>query len=679
MKKSAQFERWMWIELIGFDRDQRDYGVQALCERAGFTPQAVTLLLSDPEFVHGHTGRLTQVLGHGVCSYGGHPYNEERQRQDWSARDLRGLVRTLQKKNISVYFCHFDTPVGGWLAAHQELRVLTRKAEWMTFISPYKRLADGRPYRDLYLPQLARVVTDYGFDGFHAGDGLAHPRLPIYEGDFSADTVSQYLTWSGDSLPSRFAKEDEHAPEVIQSRAAWIWRERRLSWIQFHSERTTGFWTDAAEMLQGLGKKLVFNSCWTRDPFEALYRYGVDYAALHRGGVHAFLAETASAVQELGGDLSYGEPGGEDWEPHGTIRKFTTNLQLLRAAVPQAKIIFMNGIKDTNEAWNGIRHAPTNLESEILSHTGVFSVTDKKTLRPAADGVISVLSDGLSSVEWKWIRDRWDLGFSLRPKSALGAAVYLGEHFAEKLTTDYIAHRSVPLPQILSSLSLAGAPISVTVQAGQLSHWEGPVLVVHPHLLSDAEWQQLLQRKKWPLFTVGGPAPAGPGRTFDYQYGAGKNPFCISVFHSRRFSPQIGRLPHPRVFQPSRAQDPFQWLKALPAPAIPEALYHAIATSLIQASGGIRMLHDNPDVRAWAYVLPAGGVRLYARNESFYYRHCAIELPFTCKKVRTLTAFPGNPVVPDHNILRFKMAGKSIAVFDLTPAKPPSPKRASVL
>lgn len=669
MKAKAHFERWMWIELIGFDRDQDDYGVEAFCDRAGFIPDAISLLLSDPEFVHGHTGRLSRILGAGVCSYGGHPYNEERRRQAWKGSDLKGLIQKLQSTGISVYFTHFDAPMEGWLQQHPELRVLYRTGEWLDMLSPYKRLSNGQSYREFYLPLLERVMTDYGFDGFHAGDGMAHPRLPIYEGDFSVDTISQYLEKSGDTLPKKLANWDDEGPSTVRDRAAWIWRERRGQWIQFHRDRATEFWGRVATMLKGHGKKLAFNTCWTRDPFEALYRYGVDHPALHQAGVDVFIAETSSAVHEFGGDLSYGEVGSEPWEPRGTLQRFSINLQLLRAAVPEAKIIFMNGIKDTNEAWNGIRHAPTNLESEIFSHTGTFAVTGKKTLRPAADGVISVLSDGLSSAEWKWIRDRWDLGFSLQPTSYLGAAVFWGESFHEKLAADYVTSRHVPMPEILARLTLAGAPLLATVRAEHLSQWNGVIVVVHPHLVTKSEWQQLTMRSQ-PLITVGGPAPQKASKGFHFEYGVDSGKFEVSIFHGKGARLKMASLPEPEDFSATAAEDPFQWLMPLPAASIPEAFYAQVAQWIVTATEAIRIPSDNPDVRAWAYRIPGRKLRIYARNESFYYRHCALEVPVPCGKVKTLTAFPGNPVAPEKNILRFKMAGKSMAVFDVPVARP---------
>jgi len=658
----------MWIELLGFDLDQQDFGVEALCTRAGFIPQVVTLLLSDPEFVHGHTGKLDRAFSKEICSYGGHPYNEDRKRQPWTARDLLGLVRALHRKGVSVYFTHFDAPLDGWLNKHPELRALDRHGKWTNFMSPYKRLADGRPYRDFYLPLLKRVITDFEFDGYHAGDGFAHPRLPIYDGDFSDDTVSQYSDWSGDPLPKRFTTPADHKPAAIRQRAAWLWKERRLSWIRFQQARTTDFWSSIIHSLRGQDAKVIFNTCWTRDPFEALYRYGVDYAALDRAGMHAFLAETSAAVQEYGGDLPYGEPTSEAWEPRGTLARFSTHLQLLRADLPKAKIIFMNGIKDTNEAWNGIRHAPTNVESEILSHVSRLSLAGSGKLKPAADGMLCVLSDGLAESEWKWIRDRWDLAYSLRASAVTGVGVYWADDFVEKLTVDYVSARHVPVPEIISQLTLAGASIGVTVRPEQLAEWKGPLVVIHPHLLNSNEWQQLEKRKEAPLITIGGAAPATKLRGIHLHHGSGPNGFHTSIFHWSGSRPKATAFPRPTAFDPATAVDPIRWLVPLPAKEIPEAVYQHLAEWINLASGEVKVLFNPKDIRAWSYTLKPRTLRVYVRNESFYYRICHLELPGPCRQVKTLTAFPGNPVTPDGPRLAFKMAGKSMAIFDVVVA-----------
>ena len=684
------YERWMWIELLWFDRNLPDYGVDGLCQRAGFIPEVVTLLLSDPEFVHGHTGRMNRIFSPGICSYDGHPCNEERQRQVWTARHLVGLIRALKKKNISVYFTHFDAPLGGWLEGHPELRFLNRHGQWINFYSPYKHLADGRPYLDFYLPLLVKTIADFGFDGYHAGDGLAHPRIPIYEGDFSDETVRQYQERMGEPLPRRFRESSDGNCSQVKMRAAWLWKERRREWIEFHRARTTAFWSEIIQRLELQQSRVIFNTCWTRDPFEALYRYGVDYTALARAGVFAFLAETASAVHEYGGDLPYGEPDGEAWEPRGTLTRFSTNLQMLRAAAPTTKIIFMNGIKDTNEAWNGIRHAPTNVESEILSHTAQFCFEGPKKIRRVAEGVISVLSDGLLESEWKWIRDRWDLGFSLRP-CACGVGVFWSEGFHARLAADYALRRHVPYAEIVARLSLAGAPVFMVVRSGHLRQWRGPLLVIHPHLLTPEEWKQVVNHAGGPVVTVGDPIPVQCPSPSQPGFQAGG--FHVSILHPQGNKPNLPIIPKGR--RTPYGSDPFRWLVRLPCPPVPEKIFTALAEWLNRVSGGPRVLLNPADILARAYPIARHTLRLMVRNESFYYRNCLIELPKGCVKVKTseratewrgynkcelpkgcvkvktLTSFPGNPVVPQGNRLAFKMAGKSMAVFEIATKKEP--------
>jgi len=658
----------MWIELIGFDLHLNDYGVGRLCENAGFVPKVVTLLLSDPEFVHGHNDRLDRVLGPSICSYGGHPCNEERQRQSWKSRDVIGLTGSLQKAGIEVFFTHFDSPVSGWLKKHPELRFLDRCGRRTEFISPYKSLASGQLYRDFYLPLVAKVVRDYGFDGYHAGDGFAHPRIPIYEGDFSDDTIAQYLDWSGDGFPRHIAHPAGDETQLVKARADWIWQERRLNWIGFHRARTLEFWVQASSILHAEDKKLIFNTCWTRDPFEALYRYGVDYRALTDAGVDAFLAESAAAAHEYGGDLPYGEANGVDWDPTQMIPRFSTKLDLLRATAPKAKIIFMNGIKDTNEAWNGIRHAPTNVESEMLSHTSLFSIDNSGNFQPTTDGVISVLSDGLANHEWKWIKGRWDLGYSLRPEGILGAAIYWSDTYRETLLEDYTSCRRCPFDRIIWHLRAAGAPLLATVRSENLSQWNGPLVVIHPHLLPLSEWQTLLKRRNASLIAIGGPAPAVSKTRIHFQYCKGADAFEVSIYHWKGKKPKPVKFGRASSFIAEDARDPHQWLVDLPTRSIPHSVFQHIADWIVGMANGIRVLQNSGDIRAWGYEIGQGGLRVYVRNNSFYYRTAEIDTGRLCGKITTLTAFPGNPVTPDGSIFRFKMAGKSMAIFQLSPS-----------
>ena len=72
----------MLVELIGFDNEKKDLNVAAFLDQVGFVPHGISLLLWDSDFVHSHCGLSEDgLLGEKQCSYGAHPYNEERQRQ----------------------------------------------------------------------------------------------------------------------------------------------------------------------------------------------------------------------------------------------------------------------------------------------------------------------------------------------------------------------------------------------------------------------------------------------------------------------------------------------------------------------------------------------------------------------------------------------------------------------
>lgn len=666
-------QRWLWIELIGFEIGDADYGVGRLLQKTGFPPDGITLLLSDPEFVHGHNDDEERLLRPSICSYDAHPYNEERSLQAWTSRHLKGLVSALQAHGIKVFFTHFDAPVDASAASFPEIQFINRKGDRLSFLCPYKRLRSKQLYRDFYLPLMAQTVRDYGFDGFHAGDGFAHPRIPIYEGDFSDDTVEQFLLWSGTPLPpSLLLRTDEHV-DALAERAEWLWQHRRAEFIAFQRHRTLEFWSQAAVLLHADGKLLYLNSCWTRDPFEALYRYGVDYSALARAGVDGFFAETAAAAHEYGGDLPYKEGGHNLWDPSHILSRFATKLLLLRAAAPDSAIVFMNGIKDTNEAWCGIRHAPTNVESEILLYTGLFHVQENGALRPSSTGPLCTLSDGLRPHEWEWLRTRWDLGYSLHPQRLLGAAVYWSDSYPSALVKDYASTRRTPFDRILWQMSVQGAPILATVRAEGLPAWRGPLLVVHPHLLPEEEWQKLRRWQGGPIISIGGARPRDHGFEPCYRIAesCGPDALELAIHHWEGESLEAPLLPEPAPFNSSTATDPLQWLDDLPARQISSTFLHHVAEWVITLSQGVRILENRADVRAWAYEITPGSLRIHVRNDGFYYRTAVVDAGRKLSGVKTLTAFPGNPVRMEGTVFRFKIAGKSMAIFEATLAAPP--------
>ena len=100
-----RFLNCVWIELIGFDNTSKDYGVYSFIETAGFVPDIVSFHLSSVDFVNTHQGIEKEcLLPIYACSYGGHTHNDDRERQDWTNWQMKGLVDALHNRGVKVFF-----------------------------------------------------------------------------------------------------------------------------------------------------------------------------------------------------------------------------------------------------------------------------------------------------------------------------------------------------------------------------------------------------------------------------------------------------------------------------------------------------------------------------------------------------------------------------------------------
>ncbi|MCX6983247.1 MAG: hypothetical protein NT118_00660 [Lentisphaerae bacterium] len=88
-----KYEKWLWIELIGFDVDAPDFGVGAYLEKLGFVPNGLSLLIATANFIHMHDENwANRTFPPEYCSYGAHNVNGERHRQVWTGARLKQLI-----------------------------------------------------------------------------------------------------------------------------------------------------------------------------------------------------------------------------------------------------------------------------------------------------------------------------------------------------------------------------------------------------------------------------------------------------------------------------------------------------------------------------------------------------------------------------------------------------------
>ncbi len=339
------YERWVWTEPIAFDNRKDDLGVGEYLGITGFTPNAICLLMSSPDFVLSHGDMKEEAaLAPDFCSRRGHSHNQDRKRQVWTNHQLRGLLDKLHDREIDVYlsvFTHFleNNFHHEWVSDHREVLQTWKDGERGN-INCLARLKDGSYYEDFFLAKLLEAMNDYGFDGWHGADGYGPLTGPIYEVDVSDDMVGQFARASGLSLPDFISEKCDDDATKLEARAQWIWRNKRRDWIEFYVERWTRFWRKMINGLHREGKKAVINSAWTRDPFEAIYRYGIDYRKIAGTGVDGIVVETVAG----GVGLESGDP-----DRH---YDYLAMFLLIKAYVPQTKLIFLHGIHDVVEQWD---------------------------------------------------------------------------------------------------------------------------------------------------------------------------------------------------------------------------------------------------------------------------------------------------------------------------------------
>ena len=101
MKK---LENNYWIDLIGFDVNDKEKTVDHFIAVNRGRVDGIYLLIGNPDFALAFKGMdIEYSLKPAECSYGAHKYSDERERQVWSNYDLKELVEIFHKKNIEVY------------------------------------------------------------------------------------------------------------------------------------------------------------------------------------------------------------------------------------------------------------------------------------------------------------------------------------------------------------------------------------------------------------------------------------------------------------------------------------------------------------------------------------------------------------------------------------------------
>lgn len=661
-------ERWIWTELIGFDATQPDLGVAEYVDTAGFTPDGICLMLTSPDFVLAYEPTDREVtLPEDVCSRDGHEFNPQRSRQAWTNHQLQGLIAELHARGIAAYLTVFTRFYGNrfhheWLSDHPEACKVFRSHGWAATLNPLARLSDGSYFEDHFISQLVRVLGDYGFDGWHGADGWGPHNGPIWEVDLSDDTIAQFAETTGPALPEEVVGPCGYEIERLEARARWLWRHVRHEWIEFHAQRWAGFWTKALDALHGAGKRAFINSAWGRAPWEALYRYGIDYRRIVAAGVDGIVVETVAAGLSMDP-----RPYAADVTRHAD---FLSMLMLMRAGLPDAKLIFLHNTHDVVEEWDAIRHVPTLLEKEIHALTGVYHHRPDGSLRPASDGLLVCLGDGLDEHHWRWLRERWALAYSGEPVRTLGATLVWSDALMAAQVEDFTATRGWTVHRLAFHLMTEGAPLQATAEIADLDALTDAILVLNFHLLPAEEQAKVLAYKGGPVILIAradGDLPPVDARLDDPS-----GPLALSclVYGTQVDAPEVPAWDPPAlpedllaIEEPRGYWDHFEFRPVSPG------FLRACAGVIVSASGAPHLVEGAADVLVMATEESSGRLRLALKNKTEFYARPRVDVRREIARVDILTEFPSLLVRPQGSEFAVRIPPKGVTVVEVTTAK----------
>ncbi|MCC6422636.1 MAG: hypothetical protein IT447_04095 [Phycisphaerales bacterium] len=490
MAETHGYERWIWTELLAFDVNQPDLDAQKYLDSLGFVPDVISLLISAADMVIVHESlEKDRILPGDYCSRDGHDGNEIRRRQVWTAYKLRDLITRLKQAGVKVYLSGFVHYLNNefhheWLSDHPECKQVMVTIGRCDALNILSRMSDGAYLEDLYARQLVRVCQDYGFDGWHGPDGYGPLNTPLHIVDCSDDMIGQFIESGQRELPDEVTAPSQDKIDNLRVRVDWIWRHRRMEWIAFYVDRWARFWGKIANSLHAIGRKAVVNSAWTRDPFEAIYRYGVDYRKLIEAGVDGIVVETVAGGQTL---LDNSRNYHYD---------YLAMLLLIKAHVPNTKLICLSNTKDVVEDWDLLRHGPATIERESYALSNIYYVRKEGGLTRCADGFLACLGDGITREEWHWLDKQWQMGFGPMPKRVVGATLVWSDESLYSSVAEYPKTRRWSTHRLTHKLMEHDAPIHCAVDIDAIDRADGPLFVPNPHLLSPEHRHRLLESGK---------------------------------------------------------------------------------------------------------------------------------------------------------------------------------------
>jgi hypothetical protein len=487
---------FVWMQLLGLDREKSDYGVGEWIGTMGTKPDGVCLFTPHPDIIHEHAGMETEYALHpDDCAYCAIPKNTVRERQEWTNYDLRGAVRELKSAGIEPYLsiqgAFYDNLFHReWITDHPELHRYTRLGT-REGILPLKRLADGSYYEDFFIEKLCQTLTDYSLSGIQLADGFC-PSGVIHYADFSRDFVEQFLVYSKLSPPDDFLKsmQSDATPELAL-RASWIWKEARAEWIKFWNWRWEQFFKKLCSAVHSINKKVIVLAVYCTDPFETQYCLGIDLKRIMAAGVDYLMPNTLPTSVHFNGRTE------RFW-------RYMTTVTLNAAFLDGTRQLCMLGVKDSTEEWDALQDTPCMFQRDIYTLLGQQLIT-KDGCRRATDGIMICLGDAIDGDEWNYLNKHFAAAYTHGVEKVLTPTVLWSDSSFYNTLPAVCESGRWSTHKFLYEAAKRGAPCYAAVRIENIKNASGTLFVPNIDLLTRDEQIQLLSYDEAPIVAT---APA---------------------------------------------------------------------------------------------------------------------------------------------------------------------------
>lgn len=492
----------VWMQLLGFEKNDPDRGVARFLQRTGFVPQNVCALLFHADFVHLHSGMEKEYpLLKANCAYRGIAQNKERKRQDWTNYDLRALIGEWKKRGVGFYLGLMGSYLKDrfhreWLSEHPELRC--SKIDRPGGLACLKRFRDGRYYEDFFIEKLTQVLLDYDCEGVHLSDEFC-PMCPIFRGDWSWDMTEQFGMHTGLSLPKELTDtrgDDDFS--ACQRRQEYVWKNLRKEWIAFYQWRWQRFFEKLCSAVHKIGKKVWILGMYCTDPFESRYVYGFDCKQAMEAGVDCITANI------LPSSVSFEKP-----EFPYYFHKMHMDLPLLRAQLGEdGGILAMVGVQDASEEWSMLEHQPMKLERDILTVSSWVNFSKGRYAR-CSKGLFFCLGDGIDVEGWRFLKKRSEAAMEGEVEKSYSPLLLWSDAAHEAMLEEYVACRRPSVHKQAFEVAAKGTPLGGVVRSEESKAFDGVLFVPNFDLLSPWEQEALKERSSPWLGTCRGEASLG--------------------------------------------------------------------------------------------------------------------------------------------------------------------------